>query len=65
MVQDRKSAVIYGMPTAALNMDAVDRVEKIENIARKLVSIINTSNAGLANARSGHPPVMSLGGEQK
>lgn len=41
LVQDKNSAVIYGMPGAALELDAVDHVVRIEDTADRLVSIVS------------------------
>ncbi len=36
IVQDRETAVVYGMPETALGLDAVDRIVRLENMAAYL-----------------------------
>lgn len=38
--QDEKSAVVYGMPKVAFNIDAVEFQTSIENIATRIYSLL-------------------------
>jgi two-component system chemotaxis response regulator CheB len=40
IAQDEKSSVIFGMPKAAIEMDAVDKVLSTENIAEEIVRML-------------------------
>lgn len=40
IVQDEKSSVVFGMPKEAIKMNAADYVESLENISKKIISLL-------------------------
>eukprot|EP00831_Metopus_contortus_P027171 TRINITY_DN22926_c0_g1_i1.p2 TRINITY_DN22926_c0_g1~~TRINITY_DN22926_c0_g1_i1.p2 ORF type:complete len:197 (+),score=29.91 TRINITY_DN22926_c0_g1_i1:97-687(+) len=44
-IRDR-SCVVYGMPRVAVEMDAVDYIEDLEDISEKIMSVLNNNNQG-------------------
>lgn len=44
IAQDRKTCVVYGMPSAAVELGAVDHIESLENIPTRILSLLNCEN---------------------
>jgi len=44
IAQNEKSCVVYGMPRVAIEMDAVDYIEDLDNISERIISILNNNN---------------------
>jgi len=44
IAQSQESCVVYGMPRVAVEMDAVDYIEDLEDISEKIMSVLNNNN---------------------
>jgi two-component system chemotaxis response regulator CheB len=53
IAQDERSSVVYGMPKAAVECGAVDRVLPLADIAREIAAQIGLGRPGSRGAGSG------------
>lgn len=44
IAQDKESCVVYGMPRVAIEMEAAEYIENLENIPDRIIKLINNNN---------------------
>jgi two-component system chemotaxis response regulator CheB len=57
IAQDEQSCVVYGMPRAAVELGAVDRVLPLDKIPEGILDALR-STSGSAGSRAGRPPAL-------